>query len=129
MLDIYPKEIKLVHKDTATLPHTLGHQAAIAALAAGEQNKFWEYHDKVMQHASMLSAQKFLDFAKELNLDMGAFQKSLKDPKHEKHIDKDQLDAIKTGIGGVAIFVNGRAPANLTLDGLKAMINEELKKK
>jgi protein-disulfide isomerase len=130
VLDQYPKDVKLVYKDFPIPGHHFGRPAALAALAAGEQNKFWEYHDKVMQNASALSPQKLLDFAKELGLDMDAFQKSLADPKHEKHVDKDTQDAVSAGITGTpTIFVNGRIVAVRTVEGFKAMINEELNKK
>ncbi len=132
MLEQFPTEVKLVHKDGPIPGHPLSRQAAIAALAAGEQKKYWEYHDKIMQNMPALSPQKFLDIAKELDLDMDAFQKSLVDPKHEKHIDKDTQDAINAeAMGRPAVFVNGRVfnTRNLTLDAFKARINEELKKK
>jgi protein-disulfide isomerase len=78
----------------------------------------------------LLSPQKFLDIAKELGLDMNAFQKSLVDPKHEKHIDKDTQDAVGAGLTGTpAVFVNGRFAAVRTLEGLKTLINEEMNKK
>ncbi len=130
MLEQYPKEVKLVHKDLPIPNHKYSRQAALAALAAGEQKKYWEYHEKIMQNYSALGPEKFLDFAKELGLNMTAFQKSLADPKHEKHIDKDIQEAINAGATGTpTIFVNGRLVTDRSLDGFKRMITEELKKK
>lgn len=132
MLEHFPTQVKLVHKDGPIPGHPLSRKASIAALAAGEQKKYWEYHDKIMQNMSSLSPENFLEFAKELGLDMGAFQKSLMDPNHEKHIEKDTQDAINAdAMGRPAIFVNGRAfnARPLTLDAFTAAINEELQKK
>lgn len=131
MLEQFPTEVKLVHKDGPIQGHPLSRQAAIAALAAGEQKKYWEYHDKIMQNMSTLSQESFLSFAGELGLDMDAFKKSLTDPAHEKHIEKDAQDAIHADAAGrPAIFVNGRVLNThiMTLDALKAVINDEIKK-
>ncbi len=121
-----------MHKDGPIPGHPLSRQAAVAALAAGEQKKYWEYHDKIMQNMPSLSPDSFLEFARELGLDMNAFKKSLTDPKHEKHIEKDTQDAINADAAGrPAIFVNGRVfyPRIMTLDAFKARINEELETK
>jgi len=130
VLEKNPTAVKLVHKDFPIPNHQFSRQASVAALAAGEQNKYWEYHDKIMQNFSNLSQQAFLDFAKELGLDMDAFQKSLMDPKHEKHITKDTQDGINAGLTGTpTIFLNGRLVTNRSLEGMTAMIEQELQKK
>jgi len=132
VLEQYPTEVKLVHKDAPIPGHPFSRQASIAALAAGEQKKYWEYHDLIMQNMSALSPDSFIEFAKELSLDMDAFKKSLMDPIHEKHLEKDTQDAINAGATGrPAIFVNGRVfnARALTLDAFKAVINEKLQKK
>jgi protein-disulfide isomerase len=131
VLENYPEKVKLVHKDAPIPGHPLSRPAAIAALAAGEQKKYWEYHDKIMQNMSALGPESFLEFAKELGLDIDSFQKSLADPKHEKHLEKDAQDAINADVQGrPTIFVNGRVFNNThTLDAFKVRIDEELKKK
>ncbi len=130
VLDQYPKEVKLVLKDYPMPSQKFSRQASVAALAAGEQNKYWEYHDKIYQNYTALSPEKFLDFARELGLDMDAFQKSLVDPKHENHIQKDTQDAVTAGVTGTpTIFVNGRFLMIRNIEGFKVMINEELQKK
>lgn len=130
MLEQYPAEVKLVHKDYPIPSHKFSRQASVAALAAGDQKKYWEYHDNIFQNYSALSPQKFLDIAKELGLDMDAFQNGLADPKHANAINKDMQDAVTVGVTGTpTILVNGRVLTNRTLDGFKAMINEELQKK
>lgn len=132
VLEQFPTQVKLVHKDGPIPGHPLSRQASIAALAAGEQKKYWEYHDKIMQNMSALGPDSFIEFAKELGLDMDAFKKSLMDPNHEKHIEKDTQDAINAdAMGRPAIFVNGRFfnTRIMTLDAFKERITEELNKK
>ena len=130
MLDQYPKEVKLVHKDFPIPSHRYSKQASIAALAAGEQKKYWEYHEKIFQNMSTLNTEKFLEIAKDLGLDMDSFKKSLSDPKHEQHIQKDIQEAMNAGLQGTpTIYVNGRVLNNRTLEGFKFMIDDLLKKK
>jgi len=131
VLEQFHAEVKLVHKDGPLSGHPLSRQASIAALAAGEQKKYWEYHDKIMQNMPALTSESFVAFARELGLDLDAFKKSLADPKHEKHIEKDMQDAVNAGAAGrPSIFVNGQLFSGrpLTLDAFKAVITEELQK-
>ncbi len=58
------------------------HQAALAALCAGEQNKFWEYHDLLFQNQSGENQGNFTDarlesFAAQLDLDVTRFRSCL----------------------------------------------------
>ncbi len=129
MLEQYPTQVKLVKKPFPLRMHKLARPAAIAALAAAEQGKFWEYNDKLFENMRALSDQKFMEIAQELGLDMDAFQKSLKDSKHQAVISKSALDGAMAGVTGTpSIFVNGRRIKNRSLDGFKQMIDAELKK-
>lgn len=110
--------------------HKMARPAAIAALAAGDQGKFWQYNDKLFENYKQLSDQNFLVFAEQVGLDVEAFKKSLGDPKHAKAIDKHTRDGAKAGVTGTpTIFVNGRRVQNRSLGGFKALIDAELKKK
>jgi len=131
VLELYPAEVRIVHKDNPIPGHPLSRQAAVAALAAGKQNKYWEYHDLIMKNISNLSPDNFLEFAAELGLDRDAFRKSLADPEHEKHIEKDMNEAVNAGVtGSPGIFINGQIfTRGFTLEMFKTRIDEELKKK
>lgn len=130
MLEQYPTKVKLVSKNFPLSFHKLARPAAIAVLAAGEQGKYWEYHEKVFDNFNKLTDQKFLDFAKELGLNIKTFKKSLKNPKLQKAISKDIRDGQGAGVTGTpSIFINGRRLKNRSLDGFKAIIEAELKKK
>jgi len=130
VLKQYPKEVKLVKKNFPLRFHKQSRAAAVAALAAGDQGKFWEYNDKLFENFNRLSPQKFLDIARELGLDMDAFQKSLKNPKYQQEIVKDIQDGSRAGVTGTpTIFINGRRLRNRSIAGFKAMIDAELAKK
>ena len=130
MLEQYPKSVKLVKKPFPLAMHKMARPAAIAALAAGDQGKFWEYNDKLFENYNKLSNQNFLTFAEEIGLDVEAFKKSLADPKHAQAVVKHTRDGSSAGVTGTpTIFVNGRRLNNRSLDGFKQLIDGELKKK
>jgi len=130
VLEHYPNEVKVVSKEFPLAMHKKAKGASIAALAAGEQGKYWEYHDKLLDNYNKLSGEKYLEIAEELGLDMEAFKKSLTDPKHQKAIAKDMKDGSSAGVTGTpTIFVAGRRLQNRTLEGVKAIVEPELKKK
>jgi 2-hydroxychromene-2-carboxylate isomerase len=86
----------------------------------------------LMADMQSLSPEHFLEFAEELGLDMAAFQKSLADPKHAKHVDRDSYEAVNaSAAGSPSVFVNGRIfnTRDATLNTFKARIDEELKLK
>ncbi len=130
VLEHYPNEVKLVSKEFPLAMHKQAKAAAIAALAAGEQGKYWEYHNKLLDNYNKLSGEKYLEIAGELGLDMEAFKKSLTDPKLQKAIAKDMKDGSSAGVTGTpTIFVAGRRLQNRSLEGVKAIVEPELKKK
>jgi hypothetical protein len=45
VLEKYPKKVKLVFKNFPLRNHKFSMKVAAAALAAGRQGKFWEFHD------------------------------------------------------------------------------------
>jgi protein-disulfide isomerase len=103
--------------------------AAVAALAAGEQGKYWEFHKKLYENYNRLSDSMFLDLAKSLGLDEAAFSLSLKDPRHQQAIQKDMQDGQAAGVTGTpSVFINGRRLKTRSLAGFKAIIDAELAK-
>ena len=45
VLEKYPQDVKVVFKNFPLRSHIFAEKAAVAALAAGDQGKFWEFHD------------------------------------------------------------------------------------
>ena len=54
--------------------HPQARQAAEAARCAGDQGKFWEYHDKLYEHSPKASADDLKAYAKEIGLNMDSFR-------------------------------------------------------
>jgi len=104
--------------------------AALAAMAAHEQGKFWEFHDKLFANQKVLNRDQYLTYAKELKLDVAKFQQALDGAKFKAHIEADAAEAGKLGVSGTPeFFVNGKF-----LSGAKpfaefaTVINAELKR-
>ena len=110
--------------------HAFAKKASVAALAAGKQGKFWEYHDKLFANQNSLNDSKVQEIAKELGLNLEQFNQDLKDPKLESLIERDMNDAQQVDVRGIpTIFVNGKVLSNRTLQGFQQVIESELKKK
>lgn len=129
VLDTYPEEVKLVFKHFPLRNHRFARQAAIAALAAGRQGKFWEFQEQLFANLKQLSDQKVQEIAKGLSLNEEQFTKDMKDPKIAAAINEDMRDASKAGVRGTpTIFVNGRLLKTRSMEGFDAIIKKELEK-
>ena len=101
----------------------------MAALAAGQQGKFWEFHDLLFKNYKQLSDAKIEEIAKDLVLDLEMFEKDRKAPKITEMIRKDIIDGSNAGIRGTpTVFVNGRALRKRTLEEFRSVIEGELGK-
>ncbi len=88
--------------------------AALAARAAQEQGKFWEYRDLLYENqgprnSGAFSDEKLIGLAREANLDVDQFEESLTSGKHEPVVNEVFREAQDAGIQGTPSFtVNGR---------------------
>lgn len=129
MLEKFPKEAKLVIKQYPLPMHPYARKAAIAALAAGKQGKFWEMHHELFANQKDLGDAKVEAIAKQLGLKMEKFNQDLKDPGIASLIDRDVSSAAQTNVQGTpTIFVNGRLLTQRSLPGFQQAIEAELKK-
>ncbi len=110
--------------------HGYARKAAIAALAAGKQGKFWEMHHELFANQKDLSDPKVEAIAKQIGLNVDKFNQDLKDPSIAALIDKDISSAAQTHVQGTpTIFVNGRLLVQRSLPGFQQAIEAELQKK
>lgn len=127
MLEKFPKEVKLVHKN---FPHNpFSPEAAIAALAADEQGKFWEFHAKLFENQSVLNEKKVQEIAREMKLDMKKFERKKQDTAIQELIDRDMADGRQLGILGTpTVYINGKLLKDHSLQGFQTSIEAALKK-
>lgn len=129
VIEKYPQDVKVVFKNYPIKSHKNAQMAAEAALAAGEQGKFWEMHDLLFDNYNKLNYQKIEELAQALELDMEKLQKDMKSNKVSKRIQLDMRDAKRANVSGTpTVFVNGRRLKRRSLDGFSSLIDEELDK-
>jgi len=130
VLEKYPKEVKLVVKQFPLPNHAFARKAAVAALAAGKQGKFWEVHEKLFANQRELNDTKVEGIARDLGLNMELFTQDLKDPAIGSLIDRDLNNGRQANVRGIpTIFVNGKLLNQRSIQGFQEAIEAELKKK
>lgn len=116
------------HRDVVTLVykhfpltsiHTEAMPAAKSAWSAGQQGKFWEYHDALFTHQEQLGEPFYQATAKALNLDLKRFDRDRANA--EAAIQQDVELGKKLGLTGTPFFVmNGETfPGVSTVDELE----------
>ena len=84
--------------------------AAEAAYCAGDQDKYWQYHDELYKNWAGEKTgwvnQKSLDkFATTVGLDLGTFDKCMSDNKYEQKVLDNQKFGENIGIDGTPSFI------------------------
>lgn len=88
--------------------HPLATEAAQASMCAGEQGKFWEYHDLIFQNQDRLTIDSFIQFAKILRLQEQAFAVCVDTDQFGDLVAEDFEDARSLGVKATpTFFVNG----------------------
>jgi protein-disulfide isomerase len=129
VLEKYPQQVKLVFKNFPLGNHRFARPAAAAALAAGEQGKFWEYHDKLFESYNRLNETSFLKTAEEVGLDIPSFEAARNKAEIAALINRDLQEGSVAGVRGTpTIFVNGRRLQQRSLDGFSRVIEGEIER-
>jgi protein-disulfide isomerase len=128
--DTYKNDVKIVFKQNPLPFHKDAPLAAEAALAAHEQGKFWEMHDKLFENQKALDRASIEGYAQSLGLNMGKFKQALDSNKFKARWQEDQKLANSTGAGGTpAFFINGKLISGAqAFEAFKTVIDEDIKK-
>ncbi len=125
-LDTFPNDLKIVYKNFPIRGHQFAIPAALAALAAGRQGKFWPFHDELFATAK-LNLPAIVAIAGKLGLDMKKFNQDRQSPEIQTQLRKDFNDGRKIGVRGTpTMFVNGRRVRDRGIEALKKMIKSAL---
>ncbi len=109
LLAKYNGQISIAYRDFPLREiHPQAQLAAEASRCAGDQGKFWEYHDALFANSSKLDKASLAGHARALHLDGERFDACLETGKFKDAIDNDMQDAEKAGVSATpAFFVNG----------------------
>lgn len=102
-------KVRLVSRNLPLPFHPNAEPAALAALCAGEQGRFWEMRDSLFENPEALAREDFTKAAGELKIDVAAFTSCLDEKRMAAQIAADKKDAATAGITGTPSFVIGRA--------------------
>lgn len=117
-------EITVQFKHFPLSMHPAAPLAHRAALAAGEQGKFWEMHDLLFANQAAVKRDDLVNYANRLGLDMDRFKSDLDSDRLKKIIEADQAEGEKLRVQGTpTFFVNGRAYSGaLSVEQLKKLV-------
>jgi len=109
----YGEEVRFEYKHFPLPIHQYAVQAAAAAEAAGQQGKFFEYHDALFDNQQTWARSAspkilFLQYADELELDMDTFRRHNNASLLRDKVEDDFAEGRELGVSGTpTFFLNG----------------------
>ena len=130
LLEAYPRELRLVYKHfPLRTQHPQAHDAALAAVAAGRQGRFWEMHELLFRNSRVLQPSLYTLLANQIGLDLTAFERDRTSLWALERLSDDEKDAVKVEVRGVPeLYLNGRRLQTWRYDYLKAQVDRLLQK-
>ena len=137
LLNRYPQQLRLeFHHYPLVSVHRNAMAGAMAAEAAGEQGKYWEMHDALLEHQhewgeSPNPEPMLLGLASGLGLDLNQFTQSLHSSALQSKILQDVTQAQDLHIEGTpTFFINGeQIHPKLSMEDLVQLIDAHLRGK
>jgi protein-disulfide isomerase len=145
LLEAYEGKIRFVYHNYPLSFHENAFPSAEAALCAGDQNAYWEYHNALFDHyptmynqeGVILDQETYNKFARDIGLKVDVFEECMSSHKYQQFI----LDDIKyaeslapengeAAVGGTpTFFINGhRLGGAYPLEAFQEIIEAELAK-
>lgn len=129
ILEAYPDDVRFAYVNFPLPPrmHPEARPAAMAALAAGQQGKYWEMHEKLFANQRNLNEAFYIQAATELGLDIEKFKADIKNPDLNGIIQKGMNDSQPFEVGGTPAFlINGFMTYGVPFDQFKKIIDDEI---
>jgi len=126
----YPDKVTILLKHFPLSFHPQAKPAAKAALAAGEQGKFWEMTQMILDNQASLNDQAYEGFAKQIGLNVSKYTADLKnkDADYEKILQADTELGTKVGVRGTpSYYINGKVSNSRDVASWKAEIDNLVK--
>lgn len=125
----YPADVQVIFIQNALKMHSNAENAAAASMAAGRQNKFWEYHDLLFKDQRKLSEFDLLEHARSLKLNMKRFKRDMASKATRAQIDYERNLSKELGVRGTpGFFINGRRMVGWgSTHGFKSMVERALR--
>ena len=135
---IYGTRIRFVFRNypLSIAAHDKAYEAAVAAEAAGMQNKFWDLQNMLFSNQQTWTAaptykQIWKDYAAKIGLDVARWENDMAGIAAKSRVDSDIARGKAIGVNSTpTLFINGNAVgfADMNVQSLKGMIDAELAK-
>ncbi|MGA3323639.1 MAG: thioredoxin domain-containing protein [Terriglobia bacterium] len=102
-------KVRFMARDLALPMHPYALGAAEAARCAGDQGKFWQFQEAVLNDGAPPAPDVLLKHATDQGLNLQSFQACLNDGRYKQSIQATGEDEAALGIHGTPGFVIGRA--------------------
>ncbi len=104
-------QVRLVYRDFPLYGlHANAAPSAEAANCAGEQGKYWEYHNGLFTYQQGFSRSAFEEIGRQVGLDMNAFTQCLEEQRYKDEVEADYAYAAELGVQSTpTFFINGLA--------------------
>lgn len=133
----YHPRLRLIFRNFPLPMHQSARDAALAAEAAGLQDRYWEMHDMLFREQAVWSSATdpgmlFDTYAETIGLDLNRFRKDVKSDIVRERLESDQARAksleIKTA---PTLFVDKRemGPNDRTPEGVRRLVDEAVQAK
>jgi protein-disulfide isomerase len=87
--------------------HPDAFNAAVAAEAAGLQQKFWDMHDVIFENQQELDFESLFLYAKTIGLDLERFKNDIQKNTLISKVEQDFESGIRSGVNGTpSFFIN-----------------------
>jgi protein-disulfide isomerase len=109
LMETYGDQLRFIYRDYPILAES-SVTAAVAARCAGEQDKFWEYHNALYENQGMFNQTGgFAALAEQVGLDVESFNTCVEEQRYLSGVVADYQEGQSFGIRGTpAFFINGR---------------------
>lgn len=125
----YPGRLRFVYKHFPLESiHPRARPAAQAAACAGEQGRFWEYHDLLFAPGAPMEERDLQSYAALLNLDRGRFAECRQSGRGDLPVARDIAEAERLGVSSTpTFFINGiRLRGMPPIARLRLIVEDEL---
>ena len=124
----FPNNLNYAIKHFPLARHELADEGALAALAAGKQGEFWEFHSQLMENHDKLNEAKIQEIAGQIGLDLEKFNQDRVSADLRRIVQEDVANGRQVGVRGTpTVFLNGKRIKNP--GALPELIRQELEKK
>ncbi|MBF0369162.1 MAG: DsbA family protein [Magnetococcales bacterium] len=104
----YGDKIRLIFRHYPLPFHKKAPKASEASQCAADQGAFWPYHDLLFENQKAMELENLKEHAKELKLDIEAFNNCLDQGIYSARVAKDMEEGQRLGVTGTpAFFING----------------------